>query len=295
MVLLTPYSETATIDLDTRNRMWLAYDDTTSILARWSDPPYDLWSEPIILASGIDPDDIGAVIALPMFGQIGVIWTDQQTQRFGFRLHTDGTDPTTWLKDEKPASNSGLNVGGGMANDHLHTVVARDGTLYCAVKTSYNTPGYPRVAMLVRRPSGNWDNLYEVSQSGTRGIALLNEQTGRLRVVYTADEDGGDILYKESGLDEIAFGPQYILFSGKYNHCTSIKNNNTPMFVVMASNAKVAAGVLATDALRLQLEASPNPFHNIARRSSAAHRLRSPNTTATRRLSRGCRKPRHRR
>ena len=85
-----------------------------------------------------------------------------------------------------PASASALNVGLGMADDHLNVAVASDGTLYAAVKTSYDTAGYPKIALLVRRPNGTWDPLYEVDQSGTRGIVLLNEHDntvpGRLHV-----------------------------------------------------------------------------------------------------------------
>ena len=40
-----------------------------------------------------------------------------------------------------------------MADDHLNVAVASDGTLYAAVKTSYDTAGYPKIAMLVRRLS----------------------------------------------------------------------------------------------------------------------------------------------
>ena len=35
--------------------------------------------------------------------------------------------------------------------------VAADGTLYAAVKTSYDSSGYPKIALLVRRPNGVWD------------------------------------------------------------------------------------------------------------------------------------------
>ena len=55
-----------------------------------------------------------------------------------------------------------------MADDHLNVAVAVDGTLYAAVKTSYDTAGQTKIALLVRRPSGVWDNLYEIDQAGTR-------------------------------------------------------------------------------------------------------------------------------
>ncbi|MBK0401900.1 T9SS type A sorting domain-containing protein [Adhaeribacter sp. BT258] len=240
-------SETATIDLDTNNRMWMASDDDSSITIRWSDSPYSSWSSPITIASGIDPDDIGAVVAFPMLNKIGVFWSNQVTKRFGFRMHTDGTNPGTWTADEIPASQSALNKGNGMADDHMNLKVASDGTLYCAVKTSYDSQNYPRIALLVRRPSGTWDNLYGVSNIGTRGIVVLNEQSAKIRIVYASNEDDGDILYKESSTNAISFGSTYTLISGTYNNPTSIKNTFSPHVVILASTSSEAVGVLVTD------------------------------------------------
>ena len=41
-----------------------------------------------------------------------------------------------------------------MADDHIHLAVASNGTLYAAVKTSYDSSGYPKIALLVRRRVG---------------------------------------------------------------------------------------------------------------------------------------------
>src|SRR5690606_6353741 len=137
--------------------------------------------------------------------------------------------------------------GAGMADDHLNMALASDGTLYCAIKTGYDTPGYPRIAMLIRRPSGNWDNLHSVSEIGTRAIVVLNEQTNKIRVVFTSDEDGGDILYRESSTANISFGQQRTLIPGNYNNPTSTKNSFTSQVVILASTSDVLAGILATD------------------------------------------------
>ena len=113
-----------------------------------------IWSfRPAFLANNIMEDDITAVIALPLPGSpsVGVFWSNQTTDRFGFRLHVDGANPMTWLPDEVPASQSALNVGAGMADDHLNVKVGSDGTLYAAVKTSYDTPGSSPVPRRIAR------------------------------------------------------------------------------------------------------------------------------------------------
>ncbi|MBK0403043.1 T9SS type A sorting domain-containing protein [Adhaeribacter sp. BT258] len=263
-VIIDTTAETATIDIDTNHRMWLASDNDSAIISMWSDPPYANWSKPVVIMSKVLPDDIGAVIALPMLKKVGIFWSNQRTKRFGFKLHADNAPPENWSADEVPAVQSAINFGSGMADDHMNLSVGRDGTLYCAVKTSYDRPGYPRLALLIRRPSGTWDNLYEVSEIGTRPIVLLNEDIGKIRIVYSAAEAGGDILYKESYTSKIKFSPTFTLLSGKYNHCSSIKNGNYSESVILFSDLLKAFGVIVTDEKKEtpELAISPNPMHS---------------------------------
>lgn len=243
--------ETATIDVDSSGRMWLASDGQEEIVVRWSDPPYANWSKPITLAKEVSKDDICVVVALPK-GHVGVLWSNQRTKRFGFKLHLKDTSPTSWSKDEIPASGSAEPVGDGMADDHLNCAVGRDGTLYAAVKTSYDTRGYSKIALLVRRSSGEWDKLYNVDESGTRGIVLLNERSRFVMVVYTAREGQNNIVYKVSNLSSISFGHRRILLTQRVNNATSTKQSFNDDIVILASTRKTAKGV------RLKLQSRGN-------------------------------------
>ena len=136
-----------------------------------------------------------------------------------------------------------------MADDHLNMKVAADGTLYAAVKTSYDTGGYPLMALLVRRPGGTWDNLYAVDTSGgTRPIVALNEAAGTVRVIYT----GSGIVYKESPVSSISFGSAQTLISGSVNNATSTKQNWTNSLVVLAATTglpiQVYGALITSDA-----------------------------------------------
>jgi hypothetical protein len=268
--------ETAVIDIDGTGRMWLASAGVSDINVRWSDAPYSTWSSPVTVATGATDDDICTVIYMSALNKIGVLWSNQNTKRFGFRTHADGASPSTWSADEVPASQSALNVGKGMADDAMNIAVASDGTLYCAVKTNYDLAGYPTLALLIRRPAGNWDNLYEVSQTGTRPIALLNESIGKIRVVYSL-EGGGDILYKESFTSSISFGSQLTLITGGlYSNATSTKDNFTSEIVILASDNTKAVGVLASD----NQTAANNP-PNIPTNPSPANQDYSPANSTT--------------
>ena len=251
--LSLPNSEIATIDVDSTGRMWLATraGDAVppAIVVYYSDAPYSSWSSPITLATGIIAnDDLAVVTALP--GKIGVFWGNENAsvQRFGFRTHLDGTDPNTWTADEVPASQSAQNVGLGMADDHMNVAVASDGTLYVAVKTSYDTAGYPKMALLVRRPAGTWDDLYGLDESGTRPIVLLDEANGVLNFIYTSAEGNNPIVYRQSALGAIAFEGKKTLQSGSNNDVSSSKGNYTAEFVTIFSNGTVTAGEICRPA-----------------------------------------------
>ena len=244
-----PGSEIATIDVDSTGRMWLATrQDSPSpakIVVYYSDSPYSTFQGPVEIASGVvGGDDISVITAMPG-NKIGILWSNQNTKRFGFRIHNDGADPSTWSADELPASQSAMDdVGTGMADDHLNVKVATDGTLYAAVKTGYDTAGFPKMSLLVRRPNGTWDNLYQIDQAGTRGNIELDEARGVLTFVYTQVEGFNPIVYRQSNLNPISFGTQKILRSESFNDVSSTKQNyNGELVIIYASSTQVGGQI----------------------------------------------------
>lgn len=234
---LEDVSETATFDLDSSGRMWVASDSETDIHVRWSDPPYGKWSPPLSLATGISADDICAITAFPD-GNIGVLWSNQNTKRFGFRIHKSGTSTENWSENEIPASDSAFPLNGGMADDHLNVAVASNGTLYAAVKTSYDSVGYPLIALLIRQPSGEWDKLYNVDDEGSRGIVLLNEKEDSVMVFYTSYRDN-KIVCKTSNTKEISFRARKTIINEgeKINNVSSTKQKFNNEIVILASES----------------------------------------------------------
>ena len=252
-------SEIATIEVDSTGRMWLATenDATGQIVVYYSNSPYSTWSAPFTLASGVNSDDIAVVVKLP--NKIGVLWSNQNTKRFGFRVRDDADAPNIWTADEVPASQSAIdNVGLGMADDHLNVKVASDGTLYAAVKTSYDTAGYTKVAVLVRRPAGTWDDLYHVDYVGTRGNIELDEVIGVLTYLYTQSENYNPIVYKQSALSPISFGSQMSLRAESFNDVSSTKQNyNNELVVIYGSSTQVAGQICMGDAAGADLVLLP--------------------------------------
>ena len=80
-------STTATLVLDKAGRMWAASNTLNKIKVWWSDAPYIEWSSPVMITSGTSESDICSIIALPGQSEIGIFWSNQNTKKFGFKIH----------------------------------------------------------------------------------------------------------------------------------------------------------------------------------------------------------------
>lgn len=257
--------ETAVMTIDGTGRMWVANAGVNDIFVRWSDAPYSTFSAPISIANDVNDDDICAIAAMP--GKIGVLWGNQNTHLYGFKTHTNGNSPASWSADEKPASQSALDIKSGIADDHLAMIAGADGTLYCAIKTGYDSKTYPMVGLLVRRPSGVWDNLYPVAYyelGGSRPMVILNEAMGKVKVVYTTTGSRRDIVYREASTSNIVFGNEMpLLADGKlYDYSSSTHQVYNSQVVIVATDQtnmpKKLIGVIANDDPNAPaIEASP--------------------------------------
>jgi hypothetical protein len=238
--------ETATIDIDSQGIMWLASDaGNDEINVRWSDYPYTSWSSKYTLYDTGNDDDICAVTAFDG-DKIGVLWSNQKDKQFQFSYHSDSENPTDWTTMEEV---DGPVSGGHFADDHINLAVKSDGTLYAAVKTSYNdydSEDGPTIALLERGTSGTWST-YDVAGTGTRPIVLLNETEEIITVVYTdSDASDNDIVSRQSDISvSISFGTEQIIISGNHNNATSTKQNYTDEVVILAEGSNEVAGSMA--------------------------------------------------
>ncbi|MCH2171016.1 hypothetical protein MK489_09555 [Myxococcota bacterium] len=228
-------TETATLALDSHGALWVAYDQRDSVVVRTSSqPPYTNWSGEITIAAGIDDDDIGSIVALG--NSVAVVWSNQRRGHFGARIHLDGDEPMKWSEKEVPVEGDSTDGPIGLADDHINTATTSDGTLYVVVKTSYeHIDNRPEIVLMARNPQGDWSTLHPVAYSGTRPIVMVNEFTRELIVAYTRNIAGGPIVYRTSGMDEIAFGSERLLMTGNLNNAQSTKQSFTDTLVVIAA------------------------------------------------------------
>jgi uncharacterized repeat protein (TIGR01451 family) len=246
-------SEVATMDIDSTGRMWVSVNNAANgVKVFYSDSPYSTWSSPVSLeASNVWDDDVTALVTMPSINKVGVLWGNQYNRVYKFFVHTDGADAATWTTETVPFNPAWQNLGSGsptygMADDHINVKVESDGTVFAAIKTSYDTAGYPKMALVVRRPGGTWDDMYAVDESGTRGNIEFDETRGVLTYVYTQSEGNNPIVYRQSNLSSIAFGPRKTLRAESFNDVSSTKQNYSSELVVIYSNGSVIGGQICT-------------------------------------------------
>ncbi len=175
-------SETATLVRDTTGRLWVSAEEGLSIALYHSLDDERTWTGPITIRDGVSDDDISVMTTLPD-SRIGVMWSDQRRMEFGFATHVDGAPPEQWTLESVTAD-------GPIADDHINIAMGSDGTLYAAVKTEYDTNGMTQLGLLRRTPDGVWSDVAPVTilsptDTGTRPIAVLNEERGEVYVFYT--------------------------------------------------------------------------------------------------------------
>jgi hypothetical protein len=234
-IMFDSSTETATIAFDSKSTLWMTYEANNNIEVRNSISPYMSWSSPKPIFVGVANDDISGIIK--MSNSVGVLWSNQNTERFGFKFHIDGDPISVWSSDEVPASQSALNIGKGMADDHINIKYTSQGELFAAIKTSYDTPSYPKIGLLIRRADGTWDNLHHINYTGTRPLVTIDTSNNSIKVYYTSIESGGDILLKESTLNSINFGQEILFLDGNtYNNVSSTKFPYDCINIVIASD-----------------------------------------------------------
>jgi PKD repeat protein len=186
----------------------------------------------------VSSDDISSVIA---FGgdKVGVMWSNQSTDRDLFAVHADAANDDVW-------STETVLQGPGMADDHINLKTDDAGRVFAAVKTSRSGSTDPLTMLLTRDPSGSWSSAVFglVRDHHTRPIIELDETNDVIHMLATAPESGGTIYEKTSPVDAISFPsglgtPVMKDADGKLNNATSTKQNVTAGtgLVVVASGS----------------------------------------------------------
>ena len=191
-------SETMVLERDSRDRLWFTAEGDHDIQVYYtSTAAIDTWSTVgLVLESGVDDDDIASIIT---FGgdKIGVFWSDQIRDAFGFRFHRDGDPPEVWSAIET------VYPGPGHADDHIHLAHDSRGRVFAITKDDFNRMNVHR-----RDTDGRWTTAENVlGGKGNRGIIKIDEEDRNLFILYAnKDRQPASIDVRRASPEDLVFG-----------------------------------------------------------------------------------------
>jgi len=210
-------SETMVLESDSSGRLWTAVEGGGNVNVYYStSADRKTWTTtPVVLQTGINADDICSIVA---FGgnKVGVFWSDQNRDQFGFRIHSDGDVPTAWAAMELADS------GSGHADDHINLAYDSTGRVFAITKDDSD-----RMRVHRRNTNGSWTTVTDVvGASGTRGVIMVSESDAKLYILYTRwGVTPERIEYRVANINTMAFGGtvQFITSSADMNNVTDMK------------------------------------------------------------------------
>jgi hypothetical protein len=242
-------SETLTMAKDAIGQLWVTYVENQQVMVNHSLGDDKLWGGPFPLlvpdATNLTADDISSIVAFDR--HIGVMWSNQNTNKMYFAVHADGTFEGIWQSGVAYPT---------FVDDHIHLkALPADpaGRVFAVIKTSRSAGPEPRIVLLVCTgnnctSSDDWEThtVSRVADGHTRPILLIDNENRDLYVFTANSEDGGAIHYKATDLDNIRFpegaGAPFIdsTLDRVVNHPTSTKQNlsSTTGLIVLASDSE---------------------------------------------------------
>jgi hypothetical protein len=265
IIIRTGGAETLVLDKDSTGKLWITYTQSNKVWINRSTTADNAWNPAAAFnppnASGetasasVDQDDISTLVAYD--GKLGVMWSKHSTSggvdpnaSFYFAYRSDGDADTTW-------QTKNIYKGPNFSDDHLNikALQASGKEVYAVVKTSITgtSTTTPQILLLAGKSNDSGGLTWSVTmvsssyETLTRPVLLLDPEHRKLHI-FMSDEGGGNIYYKQSSMDTVAFpsgkGTAFIqVGSGltKINDPTSTKQsvNSATGIVILASDDSV--------------------------------------------------------
>jgi PKD repeat protein len=194
-------SPTLVVVRDTTGMLWTAWTRAGVLRVSHSFGGDQNWSAPLVLASGLGPND---TVALTTFdGQLGALWSDSNAGALRFARHVDGDLDEQWSFET--ASGTSTHVGTEL------DLVAADGRVLAAVRAQTGA-----VNLFERTLGGAW-NVHALAEAGdglTSPLLVVDRAWDLVRLFTTGPTpaeqsvNGGGALYtKVAPLATLAFPP----------------------------------------------------------------------------------------
>ncbi len=237
-------AQAITLAKDSLGQLWITYVFHGQVVVRHTSGEDHIWLDTYALpTSGASTalNDISAIIAFN--GQIGVAWSNRESDSMHFAVHVDGTPDDQWTDEI-------IVEGHRAADNHLHLAVDTSGIVYVASKTSARGND-PLLMLYVREAPDTWMHYVfgYARDSHTRPVILIDNVNRRLYMFATAPHTGGSVYYKSTSLDDIAFSEGLGIPILRYPNATRLNNvtstkqsvNSETGIVILASDRTTAS------------------------------------------------------
>jgi hypothetical protein len=196
----TDRTETLVLDKDSFGRLWVTYVSRQAggseyhVYVNASQGSDQSWGTPLILpAAAVNMDDISSLIAFDDDDgpQIGVMWSNQQDDKFYFATHPDSAAPQNgWMVEPVTAV-------GYPADDHINLAATNSGQVLAAVKLETTNSSDPLTGVIGRDSDGSFSfhPITFVSSLETRPVIVIDESSNMAYVMATNKSTGGIICY----------------------------------------------------------------------------------------------------
>jgi hypothetical protein len=219
VTIVSESPESVTIDVDGGGRVWAAFMRRGALRVRVKGPSTNEFREVRVPAKRARPDDVPAIVAWgdDGDGRIGILWSDQRSNRFLFAWRSDRAEVAESSWQVETAYGGPDAVGGcpsrpsdACADDHI-SLKAHGGRVLAAVKTSLNDAPLPilndpQIVVLERTddvPTWEATSVSPVGHGATNPTLLLAPEVDGL---YVFAPRGQTILMWSSSLTTPRFG-----------------------------------------------------------------------------------------
>jgi hypothetical protein len=197
--------------------------------------------DPLKDTTGQPSSDIATVVSFDG-NKMGVLWSNQRTEKVHWATHVDGTDDQAWTASVAYSQPKG-------ADDHINiksVAGGNAGRVFAVAKTGHTLPGEALINLLYLNTAGVWT---------TRVFATVADNVTRASVVIDAEHKdlyvfaagpccaGGTIFYKKTTLANPQFGRgQGTRFIASAAHPEANNVTSTKQTVSSASGLLALAG-----------------------------------------------------
>ena len=193
-------TESLVLAKDSNDKLWITWSDSGKVMINRSTTDDFTWGTEFVLPVQGNDSNVDDISTMTAFGgdKVGVLWSNQDDQRFYFAVHPDDSSDIAWLPRETVLA-SGV---GNVADNHLNLACSpTDGTIVAAVKTSFTGAGLPDVYLVKREAAtGIWSShvVWLTDDNPTRPIAVLNSETDSVYVFAKSSSGAFKSIYMKS-------------------------------------------------------------------------------------------------